>query len=112
MENKDFSIEINEEFRDSWVFDNPEYLRAWLVIIFRAKRENGGSVYNINSEYCKVGENSLTMNRWIQTLGKFWTRGKVYRFFKNLEEDGYIQVLRTGRSIKITILDYKFYVEL
>jgi len=105
-----FSISLNDEFKESWVFAKPEYLHAWLTILFMAKRNKDDVLYGRSD--LEIGEVSLSTSLWLQSLGKFWTRGKLARFFNNLESDGFIYLTKDRRQIKIIVLDYKFYTEL
>ena len=103
-------IKLHRKIKDHWIFDNPDYFRAWAIMIMRANHKKKGFIINNMPITCDRGQCALSKSNWATEFGTGWTRQKVRTFFKKLEVDGMIVTSEiTNTTTKLTICNYGDY---
>ena len=103
-------IKLHRKIKDHWIFDNPDYFRAWAIMIMRANHKKKGFIINNMPITCDRGQCALSKSNWATEFGTGWTRQKVRTFFKKLEADGMIVTSEiTNTTTKLTICNYGDY---
>ncbi|MGE4300863.1 MAG: hypothetical protein AB7F40_04580 [Victivallaceae bacterium] len=102
---------------DSWIFREPEYLRAWLIVLMEVNVEPCDVVIGGVTVECGRGCKMYSLATWAEKFGKGWDRARVRRFFAQLERNEMI-VLGTSnhpanhpanRATHLTVLNYDTY---
>lgn len=100
-------IKIHREIIDHWIFQKPEYLRAWVYMIVRANYKDRDILVGSRVVKLKRGEFITSRENFaedtkisIQTVRTFW---------RLLEDEGLIKRKSTSISTKITICEYDTY---
>ena len=90
-----------------WKFDQVTKLQAWLDLLLNTNWKPGKLVINsciINIDRGQIGWSEVTMSkRWS------WSRNKVRRFLRMLEDEGNIVQQKNNKTTIITICEYDSY---
>lgn len=100
-------VKIHRKIRDNWIWDNPEYLRAWLDLIFRANYDEKKILFEGEFKELKCGQFITSVRKLAEAWG--WSNSRVLRFLKLLEEDGMIVRHSNSKRTLLTIENYEVY---
>jgi len=100
-------ISLHRKLREHWIWKKPEYVRAWIDLLFRASHKDTKMLFD--GEFILVGRGEFITSQESLSLHWHWSRGKVSRFLNLLQKDSMI-VLKTGhKATHITICNYGTY---
>ena len=102
-------ISIHRKIKESWIFDNPDYFKAWIVILMEVNHSDKKVFIEGELIECKRGESLNSMQTWSDVFGKGWTRQKVRTFFKLLQKDEKINQQGLRKTTKLTVCNYDTY---
>ena len=110
-------IKLHRKIVDSWIFKEPDYLRAWLIILMEVNVEPCDVVIGGVTVECGRGCKLYSLNTWAERFGKGWCRERVRRFFAQLERNEMILLgatnqppnQPTNRVTQLTVLNYDTY---
>ncbi len=103
-------ISLHRKLREHWIWKKPEYVRAWIDLLFRASHKDTKMLFD--GEFILVGRGEFITSLKSLSLKWKWSRSKVRRFLKLLQKDSMI-VLETGhKATHITICNYGTYQNL
>ena len=98
-------IKLNKKIKNHWLWDKPEYLRAWIDMLMEANFADVTKLYNMELVTIKRGEFPTSLrslsDRWS------WSIGKVRRFLKLLENDSMIDTSTDTGFTLIKIRNYE-----
>lgn len=99
-------ILLYRSIRDSWLWDEKPFdsARAWIDLILDANHEEGKVYTHANLIKISRGQDWVSVRSLSSRWG--WSRNKVLRFLKVLEEDGMIRMKRTPYGTLLTIVKY------
>ena len=103
-------IKLYRDITKHWVFDDANYLKAWITILIETNHEKHGTVIKGTPVICERGQKAYSTTTWAKLFGNGWTRQKVRTFFKHLELDNMIIIeeLKTITT-KLTVCNYDTY---
>ena len=100
-------IKLHRKVTLNWIWENPEYLKAWIDLMMMANHEPRKKLINNNLVEIGTGQRDLSV-RFLSDRWK-WSPNKVSRFLRNLKNDGMVNTATdTGQTI-ITICNYETY---
>jgi hypothetical protein len=102
-------IKIYRTLKDHWLFDNPAYLKAWIVLLMDVNYEDSKTCISGELIECKRGQAIYSLKTWTERLGKGWTIQKVRTFFNLLENDAMIKTEGLRKTTRLTICKYDTY---
>ena len=102
-------IKLHRDIKTHWIFNDPEYLKAWLTILLTVNFEPKKIVMQHDLTYCGRGQSILSLNSWAELFGKKWTIQRVRTFFKLLQNDNMIVSEGLKYSTRITVCKYDVY---
>lgn len=100
-------VKIHRKIRDNWIWDNADYLKAWMDLIFRANFEEKRILFDGEIKEMKCGQFITSVRKLAEAW--CWSNSRVLRFLKLLEEDGMIKRDSNSKRTLITIENYEFY---
>jgi hypothetical protein len=106
---KDMSgwIKLHRDIQTHWVWDNPDYLKAWLDMCMMANHKARKELINDNVVNIPRGSFDASY-RFLETRWK-WSRNRVRRFIDALKTDTMVDTATdTGQTV-ITICKYGTY---
>jgi hypothetical protein len=109
-------IKLHRKVIDHWIFENPTYFRAWLIMLFTVNYESKKVLIHGMLFECKRGQSLLSLESWVDLFGVSkkkgaWTFQKVRTFFELLESDGMITKENLIKTTRLTICNYEVYQE-
>lgn len=102
-------VKIHRDIQDHWIFDNSEYLRAWIILLMVVNHKPSKSLIKGRLLECQRGESLLSHASWAAKFGKNWNRQKVIRFFKLLENDKMIEQVNEQVTTHLKVSNYAQY---
>ena len=107
-------IKLHRKTINHWIFSNPNYFRAWIIMLFTVNYESKKILINGLLIDCERGQSILSLESWVNIFGVSkkqgsWTFQKVRTFFELLEKDGMITKENIIKSTRITICNYDIY---
>lgn len=107
-------IKLHRKTLDHWIFSNPNYLRAWITILFTVNYEKKKVLINGHLYDCNRGQSVLSLESWVDKFGVSkkagsWTFQKVRTFFDLLENDLMITRENLTKTTRLTICNYDKY---
>ena len=102
-------IKIHRQIQKHWIWDNPEYLKAWIAILLSVNHD--GKKVLIHGELfdCGRGESLISLSNWAKTFGRKWTIQRVSTFFTLLENDSMIVTKGCHKTTRLTVCNYDSY---
>lgn len=100
-------IKIDRGIKNHWLWQNAEYLKAWLDLIMLANYEDKKIPYKGEIITCKRGVVNLSITKLSQRWG--CSRDKARYFLHLLENDNMVEVKATTNRTTITIVNYGKY---
>ncbi len=103
-------IKLQRKIRNNWIFDNAEYLRAWILILIEANHKPKKTLIKGKLIQCKEGQSLNSLETWGRIFGN-WSKSKVSRFLKLLESDGMIKLENEKVTTRLSVCNYSTYQE-
>jgi len=100
-------VKLYRKIRESWIWQNEQYLRAWLDLLLMANVAEKKWLYNNNLITVRRGEVITTL----RTLAKRWdwSVGKVRHFIELLKNDTMISTQKAHGFTHLSINNYETY---
>lgn len=102
-------ITLHRQIQDHWVYENPDYFRAWLTLLMEVNYDKHKTLIKGKLLECNRGESLLSHDSWAKKFGKGWNRYKVMRFFKLLESDDMIRTSNAQVTTRLIVNNYAKY---
>ena len=100
-------IKLHRDIRKHWVYDKPEYLKAWIHLLIMANHKTKKWLVDENLVLIKRGQIITSM---VQLGQEFkWSRNKVRHFLNLLENDTMINRNSNHNYTQLTICNYDTY---
>lgn len=100
-------IKIYRKIRCNWIWQNPEYLKAWIDLLLMVNHEEKQIYFNGHVITIGKGQKLTSLaklaDRWK------WTRNRVDRFLRLLDEAEMVTANRTPNGTLLTVEKYGFY---
>lgn len=100
-------VKIHRKIRDNWIWDNADYLKAWMDLIFRANFEEKRILFDGEIKELKCGQFITSVRKLAEAWS--WSNSRVLNFLKMLEADGMIKRDSNSKRTLLTIENYEFY---
>ena len=104
-------IKIHRQIQKHWIWDNPEYLKAWIAILMTVNHEEKKILIHGELFECGRGESFLSLSNWTKTFGKGWTMRKTRTFFELLKNDSMIDTKGYRKTTHLKVCNYDSYQE-
>lgn len=97
-------IKLYRQIRHNWIWNNPEYLRAWLDLLLSAAHDDYKTIYRGELKVMERG----TIHRSFTSLATAWgwSRKRVRHFIGLLERDGMVTTRVSTVDTVLTIVNY------
>jgi len=102
-------ITLFRSIEQHWIFDNAEYFKAFVTILFRVNFVDKQVLIGKDLIECKRGEALYSLQNWTKIFGINWTIAKTRNFFKLLEKDSMILQKGFQNTTRITVCNYDNY---
>ena len=110
MENNGW-IKIHRQILKHWVWDNPDYFKAWIAILITVNHEENKVVIHGELFNCGRGESLLSLANWTKTFGSGWSIQRTRTFFNLLEKDKMINTEGCRKTTRLKVCNYESYQE-
>jgi hypothetical protein len=100
---------LSREIQSHWIFDDPEKLKAWLVILMEVNFEAKKTQLKGHIFECGIGQSLYSLDTWASKFGKNWDKFKVKRFFDLLKKDEMILTENVTVTLRLTVCNYLKY---
>ena len=110
MENNGW-IKIHRQIQKHWIWDNPDYLKAWIAILITVNHEDNKVLIHGELFNCGRGESLLSLANWAKTFGKGWTIQRTRTFFNLLEKDKMVNTEGCRKTTRLKVCNYESYQE-
>ena len=110
MENNGW-IKIHRQIIKHWIWDNPDYLKAWIAILITVNHEDNKVLIHGELFNCGRGESLLSLANWAKTFGKGWTIQRTRTFFNLLEKDKMVNTEGCRKTTRLKVCNYESYQE-
>lgn len=100
-------IKLYRQIRENWIWQNPDYLKAWLDLLLSASHGDHKRTYKGEIQTIERG----TVHRSLSSLAKSWgwSRKRVRHFIGLLEGDGMVTTKVSTVDTVITIENWCFF---
>lgn len=109
-------IKVYRSIQKHWIFSNPEYLRAWMIILMEVNYKDKKVLIHSDLLDCKRGESLNSLATWAELFsskkGKRWTVQNVRTFLKLLKNDSMISLKGERKTTRLTVCNYGSYQSL
>ena len=102
-------IKLHRKITEHWVWNNPNYLKAWLTIIITVNHENKKVLIQKELIDCERGQSILSLKSWAEIFGKEWSIQRVRTFFDLLKCDSMITIEGLHKTTRLTVCNYDSY---
>lgn len=100
-------IHLHRKIRDNWVWDDPEKLRAWIDILLMVNHEDKQIHFDGHIITIHKGQRLTSLQKLSERWG--WSRNRVDRFLRLLDEAGMVTTNRTPNGTVLTVVNWAFY---
>lgn len=100
-------ILLHRSLNRHWIWQDPEKLRAWLDILLECNHSEKSVMIGMELMTVQRGGTIKSMKTWAQRWG--WSRSKVMRFFKCLENDSMVTLKPNNKTTHLTVCNYDSY---
>ena len=100
-------IKLHRDIKDHWVFDNPDYLRAWITLLIMANHKQRNWLVNDQLLVIKRGDVATSQRNLASQFG--WGRARVRSFLSKLEMDEMITQYPNQELTHLSICNYDTY---
>lgn len=102
-------IKIYRSIKKNWIWQNEEYLKAWLDILMMVNHKDRKILFSNQLILVRRGERITSQMKLAKRWN--WSRGKVRNFLKLLEKDEMLAIEVTTNCTTIKVLNYNTYQE-
>ena len=103
-------IKLYRAIQDHWVFSDPDYFRAWCIILMKVNHEPKKVLIRGQIFECGRGQSLFSLHTWVEEFGvNRWSIRKVRTFFKLLENDKMIVTEGMQKTTRLTVCNYESY---
>ena len=105
-------ISLHRKIRDHWIFENPQYLRAWMVILMEVNHQDKKVLIGNEVIECKRGESLNSLETWARLFSnkhKRWSIQNVRTFLNLLKNEKNINTQGLQKTTRLTVLNYDTY---
>jgi hypothetical protein len=102
-------VKIHRSLIKHWIWDNPEYFKAWICIIIEANYESAKVLIEGEVIECKRGQSLNSLKTWAKLFGKRWSIQRVRTFLNLLKNDTMIVTEVLRKTTRLTICNYDKY---
>jgi len=102
-------IKLHRKITEHWVWNNPNYLKAWLTIIITVNHECKKVLIHKELIDCERGQSILSLKSWAEIFGKEWSIQRVRTFFDLLKCDSMITIEGLHKTTRLTVCNYDSY---
>lgn len=100
-------VKIHRKIRNNWIWQKPDYFRAWIDLIMlvnyeKGKTPIGGKLFTVHPGYMITSVDQLA-KRW------HWSWKKTDKFLNMLESDHMILKKKLGNGKLISVVNYAEY---
>ena len=82
-------VKIHRKIRDNWIWDNADYLKAWMDLIFRANYDDSRKLFDGEIKELKRGQFVTSIRKLSEAWG--WSKDRTLKFLRLLEADNMIK---------------------
>lgn len=100
-------IKLHRKIENSWIWEDPEKLKAWLDILLMVNHEDREIVINGKPVVIHAGQRFTSLAKLARRWG--WTRRKVERFLGTLTGTGMVTATGTRCGTLLTIENWALY---
>ena len=100
-------IHLHRKIRDNWIWDDPEKLRAWIDILLMVNHEDRQIPFDGHIITIHKGQRLTSLQKLSERWG--WSRNRVDRFLRLLDEAGMVTANRTPNGTVLTVVNWAFY---
>ena len=100
-------IHLHRKIRDNWIWDDPEKLRAWIDILLMVNHEDKQIPFDGHIITIHKGQRLTSLQKLSERWG--WSRNRVDRFLRLLDEAGMVTTNRTPNGTVLTVVNWAFY---
>lgn len=100
-------IKLYRKVRENWIWDNPEYFKAWVDILLMANHEDKQILFNGHVITIRKGQKLTSLSKLAERWN--WSRNRVDRYLRLLSEAGMVTASRTPNGTLLTVEKYGFY---
>lgn len=101
-------IGLYRSIKENWIFENPEYLKAWITILLDVNHSKQKKLIKGKMIICERGQSIKSVGSWAKTFG--WTEKRVRTFFNRLILDGMIEREPVyGVTTRLSVCNYDTY---
>jgi len=102
-------IKLHRKITEHWVWNNPNYLKAWLTIIITVNHESKKVLIHKELIDCERGQSILSLKSWAEIFGKEWSIQRVRTFFDLLKCDSMVTIEGLHKTTRLTVCNYDSY---
>lgn len=107
---KDGWIKLHRKIENHWIFDNAEYLKAWITIILECNHKDNKSLIKGELLDCKRGQSLNSLKTWASLFGtRGWSMQVTRSYFTLLQKDGMIKAEGLKYTTRLTVMNYDSY---
>lgn len=100
-------IHLHRKIRDNWIWDDPEKLRAWIDILLMVNHDDKQIPFDGHIITIHKGQRLTSLQKLSERWG--WSRNRVDRFLRLLDEAGMVTTNRTPNGTVLTVVNWAFY---
>lgn len=104
-------IKLHRQIKEHWIWQNPEYLKAWLTILIMVNHEEKKILIHGEVVVCSRGQSILSLSNWAKLFGGKWSIQRIRTFFNLLENDSMITSEGLRKTTRVTVCNYDTYQE-
>ena len=102
-------IKLYRQIKHHWVFNNAEYLKAWITILIECNHKDNKALLDNELIACKRGQSLNSLSTWTKLFGKNWSIQKTRTFLGLLKNDKMINTQGLRKTTRLTVLKYDSY---
>ena len=102
-------IKLHRSIKENWIYDNPEYLKAWITILMDVNHKGNKVLLGAELVDCPRGSSLNSLSTWASKFGHTWTIRKVRTFLKLLENDKMIDRQGLSKTTRLSVCNYGTY---
>jgi len=103
-------IKLHRKIEKHWIWQRPDFLRAWIYIIIRCNHETNNVLIGSHLETVERGEFITSISKFSRAIGL--SPKQVRNFFTMLENDSMAVIVGESKWTKISVINYDTYQEI
>lgn len=105
-------IKLYRKLQEHWVWDNADYLKAWITILFEVNHSEKTLLIHGEVFKCARGESLNSLDTWAKLFGPKWDKSRVRRFFALLKKAQNIDTQSERKTTRLKVLNYAVYQDI